>query len=64
MTGNELLRLVDALELPEVISTCSGYKFSHVEALTLTCAQLSSTGDEFDLAVHCQGHSHPDASSA
>ena len=37
MTGNELLRLVDTLELPEVISTRSSYEFSHVEALALTC---------------------------
>lgn len=51
MTGNELLRLVDALELPEVISTRNSYEFSCVEALALTCARLASAGDEFDLSV-------------
>ena len=30
MTGGDLLRLVDALQLPEEISTRNNYKFSHV----------------------------------
>lgn len=51
MTSQDLLRLVDALQLPEEIFTSSGYRFDCVEAFALTCAHLASACDEFDLSV-------------
>ena len=51
MTGQDLLRLVDALQLPDEIFTRSNYRFDSVEALALTCACLASACNEFDLSA-------------
>ena len=51
MTGQDLLRLVEVLQLPEEIFTRNNYQFDRVEAFALTCARLSSAGDEFELCT-------------
>ena len=51
MMGSELLCLTNALQPLEEISTQNNYKFSYVEALALTCAQLTSTSDKFNLSI-------------
>ena len=50
MTGQELLRLVEILQVPDEIITRTGYRFDRVEAFGLTCARLASAGDELDLS--------------
>jgi hypothetical protein len=38
VTANELLDMVEALEIPPLITTCNQYIFDGVEALALTLA--------------------------
>ena len=48
----EILRLVDVLDLPEpLITSKSGYRASHIEALCLPCARLRSPEDLMSLTT-------------
>ena len=51
MTGQDLLRLVNVLQLPDDIFTRGGYRFDCVKAFALMCARLASASDEFDLCT-------------
>ncbi|THU83876.1 hypothetical protein K435DRAFT_822876 [Dendrothele bispora CBS 962.96] len=47
--------LIDALDVPEIITTPSRYKFDAVEAFCLTLARFRSAGDQSDL---CRMYHH------
>jgi hypothetical protein len=51
VTVDELLDMVEALGLPDLIYTPSRYVFDPVEALGLTLAQFRSAGDQYELSM-------------
>jgi hypothetical protein len=58
MTANELLEMVNALEIPDVVILTSGSVFSGLEALCLTCVCFRTAGDLHELSMkHCHAQS-------
>ena len=51
VTAAELLKMVEALDLPGYIVTPSRYVFDPVEALGLTLAHFRSAGDQYELSM-------------
>ncbi|KAJ4465915.1 hypothetical protein C8R41DRAFT_732377, partial [Lentinula lateritia] len=50
-TASEIFHLCDALTIPMIIKTKSGYKFPHVEALCLLLAQMRDSGDAYCMTM-------------
>ncbi|THU75954.1 hypothetical protein K435DRAFT_706026 [Dendrothele bispora CBS 962.96] len=49
ITTTNIFDLIDALDVPEIITTPSRYKFDAMEAFCLTLARFRSAGDQSDL---------------
>lgn len=49
MSASEIVALADAMQIPEVLSTTSRFKFTAIEALCLLLACFRSSGDIYEL---------------